>query len=130
MARRRSRTKTAFLSSASELRRGFTIPSVKRIKTALRKKSKLFLIQLVVSMFSKLTKTEKIRMLIRIDGRKGRKTTKRRTKRRRATRRRAKTRRRKAKRRTRRARTKRSKASIQAERLRNLKKARAAKRRR
>ena len=43
------------------------MPTIKRIKTALRKKSKEFIINLFMKAFAKLTKTEKIRMLLLIE---------------------------------------------------------------
>ena len=43
------------------------MPTIKRIKTALRKKSKEFIINLFMKAFAKLTKTEKIRMLLFIE---------------------------------------------------------------
>ena len=63
----KSRQKTSLFSSRSELRKGYTIPTIKRIKTALRKKSKEFIINLFMKAFAKLTKTEKIRMLLLIE---------------------------------------------------------------
>ena len=43
------------------------MPTIKRIKTALRKKSKEFIINLFMKAFAKLTKTEKIKMLLLIE---------------------------------------------------------------
>ena len=43
------------------------MPTITRIKTALRKKSKEFIINLFMKAFAKLTKTEKIRMLLLIE---------------------------------------------------------------
>ena len=69
------------------------MPTIARIKTALRKKSKEFIINLFMKAFAKLTKTEKIRMLLLIE--KGRITstirrkTKRKTKAKRKTKRKA-----------------------------------------
>ena len=63
----KSRQKTSLFSSRSELRKGYTIPTIKRIKTALRKKSKEFIINLFMKAFARLTKTEKMRMLMLIE---------------------------------------------------------------
>ena len=89
----KSRQKTGLFSSRSELRKGYTIPTIKRIKTALRKKSKEFIINLFMKAFAKLTKTEKIRMLLLIE--KGRITSTIRRKTRRKTKRKAPKRKRK-----------------------------------
>ena len=99
MARRR-RTRQ-ILSAASKLRQGFTIPTHAKIKAALRKRSKGFIISLFLTAFGMLPKGKKIKVLIRIErglGRiRGKRRTKRKTKRRttrRKTRRRGRTRRR------------------------------------
>ena len=77
----KSRQKTSLFSSRSELRKGYTIPTIKRIKTALRKKSKEFIINLFMKAFARLTKTEKMRMLMLIERGKIISTIKRKTKR-------------------------------------------------
>ena len=94
--RKLSRT---FLSAKSETRKGFTLPSLKRIKTALRQKSKTFLVELIATMFAKLTKTDKIKILIKIDKGISKKVKKFKTKRRKskARKRKAKARKRKSK---------------------------------
>ena len=46
---------------------GFKVPTHKKIKSALRSRSKTFLISLIMSMFSALPKASKIRFLIKID---------------------------------------------------------------
>lgn len=51
----------------SRLKSGFKIPTIKKIKSALRSKSKGFLINLIISIFSSSTRTEKIKMLVKID---------------------------------------------------------------
>ena len=73
--RKRSRLKQSLgLTARSEQRKGYTMPSIKTIKTALRKKSKEFIINLFMKAFAKLTKTQKIGMLLLIE--KGRITSK------------------------------------------------------
>ena len=70
MAKKRKRSKlrqSLGLTARSEQRKGYTMPTIKRIKTALRKKSKEFIINLFMKAFAKLTKTEKIRMLLLIE---------------------------------------------------------------
>tara|TARA_R110002051_G_scaffold1386_1_gene7896 strand:+ start:494 stop:847 length:354 start_codon:yes stop_codon:yes gene_type:complete len=57
-------------SAGSELRKGFTMPTIKKIKAVLRTKSKTFLINLIISMMSGMSKTAKIKVLIKIDRRK------------------------------------------------------------
>ena len=69
MARKKSRTMQRMFSAGSELRKGFTMPTVKKIKAVLRTRSKTFLINLIMVMFSKMTKTAKISFLIKIDRR-------------------------------------------------------------
>ena len=70
MARRRkSKSRVLNLTARSETRKGFTMPKISSIKSALRKRSKTFLISLIMSMFSKLSKTQKISVLIKIDRR-------------------------------------------------------------
>ena len=129
MARRR-RTRQ-ILSAASELRKGFTIPTHSKIRSALRSKSKAFIINLFLTAFSMLPKGKKLKLLVKIERGITRRIKRRRTRRKSRTRRgkRRKTRRR-ARRRKARTRRKKSKAAIRRMRLRNLRKARAAKRRR
>lgn len=67
MARRKTKSRTLNLTARSEQRKGFTMPTMKKIKSVLRKRSKTFLVSLIMSMFSKLSKTQKISMLMRID---------------------------------------------------------------
>ena len=70
MAKKRKRSKlqrSLGLTARSEQRKGYTMPTIARIKTALRKKSKEFIINLFMKAFAKLTKTEKIRMLLLIE---------------------------------------------------------------
>tara|TARA_R100001086_G_scaffold242167_1_gene169630 strand:- start:218 stop:580 length:363 start_codon:yes stop_codon:yes gene_type:complete len=56
-------------SARSEMKKGFTMPTVKKIKAVLRTRSKTFLINLIMVMFSKMTKTAKISFLMKIDRR-------------------------------------------------------------
>ena len=70
MAKKRKRSRlqrNLGLTARSEQRKGYTMPTIKRIKTALRKKSKEFIINLFMKAFAKLTKTEKMRMLMLIE---------------------------------------------------------------
>ena len=69
MARQKSRTKQKLLSAGSEMRKGYTMPTIKKIKSVLRSRSKTFLINCIMSMFSKMSKTAKIKFLIKIDKR-------------------------------------------------------------
>ena len=87
--RKRSRLQRSLgLTARSEQRKGYTMPTIARIKTALRKKSKEFIINLFMKAFARLTKTEKIRMLLLIE--RGRITSTIRRKTRRKTKRKAK----------------------------------------
>ena len=105
MASRRRRLKTALVTARSELRKGFAMPSEKKIKTVLRTRSKEFIMRCFFFAFRKLSKTEKISLLIKIQSgkisrgiKKRRKTRARRSKTRRSkTRRKSKTRRRSSK---------------------------------
>ena len=69
MAKRRATKQRGVLNltARSETRKGFTMPTLKKVKSALRLRSKTFLISLIISMLSKLSKTQKISVLIRID---------------------------------------------------------------
>ena len=69
MARKKSSTKQKLFSARSEMKKGYTIPTQKKIKSVLRSRSKTFLINLIMGMFSKLSKTAKISFLIKIDKR-------------------------------------------------------------
>ena len=76
MARQKSRTK--LFSARSEMRKGFTMPTIKKIKSVLMKKSKTFLVNLIITMMAKKSKSEKIKILIKIE--KGKRAIKRRRK--------------------------------------------------
>ena len=65
MARQKTRTK--LFSAGSEMRKGFTMPTIKKIKSVLMKKSKTFLVNLIITMMAKKSKTEKIKILIKIE---------------------------------------------------------------
>ena len=65
MARQKSRTK--LFSARSEMRKGFTMPTIKKIKSVLMKRSKTFLVNLIITMMAKKSKTEKIKILIKIE---------------------------------------------------------------
>jgi hypothetical protein len=67
MKKSKSRTKQMLFSAGSEIRKGYTMPTLKKIKTVLRSRSKTFLVNLVMSMFSTLTKSAKIKVLVKIE---------------------------------------------------------------
>ena len=54
-------------SASSEMRKGFTMPTVKKIKSVLMKKSKTFLVNLIITMMSGMSKTAKIKILVKIE---------------------------------------------------------------
>lgn len=88
-----------FLTAKTETRKGFSLPSLKKIRTALRGKSRVFLVNLLLFAFSKLKKTDKIKVLIKIDKGISKRVKKFKTKRRKskAKKRKAKSRKRKSK---------------------------------
>jgi len=59
--------KSLGLTARSETRKGFTMPSHKKISSVLRTKSKAFIIGIVLTAFALLTKTNKIKLLIKIE---------------------------------------------------------------
>lgn len=67
MKKSKSKTKQKLFSAGSELRKGYTMPTLKKIKTVLRSRSKTFLVNLVMSMFSTMTKSAKIKVLVKIE---------------------------------------------------------------
>lgn len=67
MKKSKSRTKQKLFSAGSELRKGYTMPTLKKIKTVLRSRSKTFLVNLVMTMFSTMTKSAKIKVLVKIE---------------------------------------------------------------
>ena len=93
------------------------MPSTTKIASALRKSSKTFLVSLIINLLRKVSKADKIRALALID----RAPKQLRKTKRRSTPKKAKSKKSKGKKKT--------KAQIKAQRLRNLKKARAAKKR-
>ncbi len=121
-----ARTKLG-LTARSEQRRGFTMPTQKRIRSALNKISKRRLVDLVLFAFSMLPKTAKIKILLRVE-RAPKKSTKRKGSKRKAPKRRKSTKRKAPKRKSsKRKNPKRVKAGKKAARTRKRK---AAKRRR
>ena len=54
-------------SASSEMRKGFTMPTIKKIKSVLMKRSKTFLVNLIITMMAKKSKSEKIKILIKIE---------------------------------------------------------------
>ena len=67
MARRKSRTRQKLFSASSEMRKGFTMPTIKKIKSVLMSKSKTFLVNLIISMMTGMSKTAKIKILVKIE---------------------------------------------------------------
>ena len=64
--RQKSRPKMLF-SARSEMKKGFTMPTIKKIKSVLRSRSKTFLVNLIISMMAGMSKTAKIKILIKIE---------------------------------------------------------------
>ena len=94
----KSKLRSKLVTARPELRKGFAVPTKQRIFAALRKiKSKVFILELLWFAFSKLNRTDKIKILMKIDRRVSIKST-------------GKTKR-KAKRKTRKSKTKKRKAS-------------------
>ena len=54
-------------SAGSELRKGYTMPTIKKIRSVLMSRSKTFLVNLIITMMAKKSKTEKIKILIKIE---------------------------------------------------------------
>ena len=67
MARQKTRSRQKLFSARSEMRKGFTMPTIKKIKSVLMKKSKTFLVNLIITMMAKKSKSEKIKILIKIE---------------------------------------------------------------
>ena len=62
-----ARQKNMLFSASSEMRKGFTMPTIKKIKSVLMKRSKTFLVNLIITMMAKKSKSEKIKLLIKIE---------------------------------------------------------------
>ena len=54
-------------TAGSEMRKGFTMPTVKKIRSVLMSKSKTFLVNLIITMMTGMSKTAKIKILIKIE---------------------------------------------------------------
>ena len=54
-------------SAGSEMKKGFTMPTVKKIRSVLMSKSKTFLVNLIITMMTGMSKTAKIKILIKIE---------------------------------------------------------------
>ena len=80
MAQQKTRSRQKLFSANSEMRKGFTMPTIKKIKSVLRTRSKTFLIDCIMSMFSTMSKTAKIKFLIKIDKRQVKRKAKKRRK--------------------------------------------------
>jgi len=63
----RQKTRQKLFSAGSELRKGYTMPTIKKIRSVLMSKSKTFLVNLIITMMAKKSKTEKIKILIKIE---------------------------------------------------------------
>jgi hypothetical protein len=67
LARQKTRTRQKLFSAGSELRKGYTMPTIKKIRSVLMSRSKTFLVNLIITMMAKKSKTEKIKILIKIE---------------------------------------------------------------
>ena len=67
MARKKSRSRQMLFTAGSEMRKGFTMPTVKKIRSVLMSKSKTFLVNLIITMMTGMSKTAKIKILIKIE---------------------------------------------------------------
>ena len=67
MAKSKSRTKQKLFSASSEQRKGFTMPTMKKIKSVLMSRSKTFLVNLVLGMMVGMSKSAKIKVLVKIE---------------------------------------------------------------
>jgi hypothetical protein len=63
----RQKTRTKLFSARSEMKKGFTMPTIKKIRSVLMSRSKTFLVNLIITMMAKKSKTEKIKILIKIE---------------------------------------------------------------
>ena len=54
-------------SASSEMKKGFTMPTVKKIRSVLMSRSKTFLVNLIITMMTGMSKTAKIKVLIKIE---------------------------------------------------------------
>ena len=63
---KKSKTKQLF-SAGSEVRKGFTMPTMKKIKSVLMSRSKTFLVNLVLGMMVGMSKSAKIKVLVKIE---------------------------------------------------------------
>ena len=77
---KKSKTRQKLFSANSEMKKGFTMPTIKKIKSVLMSRSKTFLVNLILSMMVGMSKTAKIKVLIKIEKgtmikRKGKKRT-------------------------------------------------------
>ena len=65
--RKKSKTRQKLFSAGSEMRKGFTMPTIKKIKSVLMSRSKTFLVNLILAMRVGMSKTAKIKVLIKIE---------------------------------------------------------------
>ena len=64
---KKSKTKQKLFSASSEQRKGFTMPTMKKIKSVLMSRSKTFLVNLVLGMMVGMSKSAKIKVLVKIE---------------------------------------------------------------
>ena len=64
---KKSKTRQKLFSANSEMKKGFTMPTVKKIKSVLMSRSKTFLVNLILGMMVGMSKTAKIKVLIKIE---------------------------------------------------------------
>ena len=64
---KKSKTRQKLFSANSEIRKGFTMPTIKKIKSVLMSRSKTFLVNLILGMMVGMSKTAKIKVLIKIE---------------------------------------------------------------
>ena len=67
MTMKKSKTKQKLFSASSEQRKGFTMPTMKKIKSVLMSRSKTFLVNLVLGMMVGMSKSAKIKVLVKIE---------------------------------------------------------------
>ena len=67
MKKSRTKTKQKLFSAGSEIRKGYTMPTLKKIKSVLMSRSKTFLVNLVLGMMVGMSKSAKIKVLVKIE---------------------------------------------------------------
>lgn len=64
---KKSKTRQKLFSANSEMKKGFTMPTIKKIKSVLMSRSKTFLVNLILGMMVGMSKTAKIKVLVKIE---------------------------------------------------------------